>query len=89
MEEKICGNCKNFRLHYIKYSRGHYVPLEYGHCVKPRLKKRIKSDKAVHIGVKNLSNILKKRYFVWLIQYRFFDFFFNNIKNINFFYLFK
>lgn len=41
-----CSTCKNFRLHYIKYSRGNYTPLSYGHCVKPRLKKRYVSDPA-------------------------------------------
>ena len=38
--DKFCKNCKNFRLHYIRYSRGNYSALTYGHCVKPRLKKR-------------------------------------------------
>jgi hypothetical protein len=45
-KEKICGNCRHFRLHYIKYSRGTYRALLYGHCVKPRLKKRNASEKA-------------------------------------------
>ena len=46
METQKCGNCKNFRLHYIKYSRGNYRELTYGHCVKLRLKKRYSNDKA-------------------------------------------
>ena len=46
MNVQNCGNCKNFRLHYIKYSRGNYSALSYGHCVKPRLKKRYAEDKA-------------------------------------------
>lgn len=46
MEIKVCENCKNFRLHYIKYSRGNYSALAYGHCVKPRLKKRYANEKA-------------------------------------------
>lgn len=46
MEPKTCSNCKHFRLHYIKYSRGNYSALRYGHCVKPRLKKREAQNKA-------------------------------------------
>ncbi len=46
MENKSCKNCKNFRLHYIKYARGNYRALQYGHCVKPRLKKRYADEKA-------------------------------------------
>lgn len=45
MEQKMCENCRNFRLHYIRYTRGNYAALNYGHCVKPRLKKRYCSDK--------------------------------------------
>lgn len=37
---RICKNCKHFRLHYIKYAKGNYSALTYGHCVEPRLKKR-------------------------------------------------
>ena len=36
--ENACGNCRHFRLHYIKYGRGTYAPLSYGHCVKPQRK---------------------------------------------------
>ena len=46
MEDKKCKNCANFMLHYVKYSRGKYKPLYYGHCVKPRLKKRDADTKA-------------------------------------------
>lgn len=46
MENKHCIDCKHFRLHYIKYARGNYSALSYGHCVKPRLKKRFANDKA-------------------------------------------
>ena len=45
MEEKTCKNCAFFRLHYIRYGRGRYSP-HYGHCVKPRLKKREENEKA-------------------------------------------
>jgi len=46
MEERICKTCKHFRMHYIRYGRGNYSALHYGHCVKPRLKKRQTNDKA-------------------------------------------
>lgn len=45
MEEKRCETCKHFRLHYIKYGNRQYHPLHYGHCTKPRLKKRFAQDK--------------------------------------------
>jgi len=45
MEEKLCDNCKNFRPHYARNTRGYYIPLMYGHCVKPRLKKRFGDEK--------------------------------------------
>jgi len=40
LPEESCGNCKYFRKHYIRSYKGHYMPLGYGHCVYPRLKKR-------------------------------------------------
>lgn len=40
LPEERCGNCKHFRQHYIRSSRGCYRPLRYGHCVHPMLKKR-------------------------------------------------
>ena len=46
MEEKTCKNCAYFQLHYIRYGRGKYSSLHYGHCVKPRLKKRGENEKA-------------------------------------------
>jgi len=45
-EERVCGNCKNFRLHYIKRPWGDYSALTQGHCVKPRVKDRRTGDKA-------------------------------------------
>ena len=36
----VCGNCRHFRLHYIRRYRGCYAPLSYGHCVFPRSKPR-------------------------------------------------
>ncbi len=44
--EQICGNCRHFRRHYVRYARGRYMALLYGHCVKPRRKKRNIDDKA-------------------------------------------
>ena len=38
--QPCCKNCRHFRLHDIRRSRGNYTPLLYGHCVKPRRKKR-------------------------------------------------
>ena len=38
--EQTCGNCRHFRRHYVRYARGRYMALSYGHCVKPRLKSR-------------------------------------------------
>lgn len=44
--EPICKNCRHFRQHYIKYARGNYSPLAYGHCVEPRIKRREAATKA-------------------------------------------
>ena len=41
--EHRCGGCGNYRRHYVlvRHPRcRHFMPLEYGHCVYPRLKKR-------------------------------------------------
>ena len=45
--ENTCGECRHFRLHYIKYGRGHYDPLSYGHCIKPRRKKWYTADQGI------------------------------------------
>ena len=39
MDQNTCGNCRHFRLHYIKAGY-RYAPIRYGHCVFPRLKQR-------------------------------------------------
>ena len=44
--EKTCGNCKNFQRHYVRYPRGNYSPIHHGHCMKPRVKRRIMQDNA-------------------------------------------
>ena len=38
--KRTCENCKYFRLHYVRWTNGRYVPTRDGHCVKPRLKIR-------------------------------------------------
>lgn len=53
--ERLCKNCKHFRLHYIRYSRGNYFALSYGHCVKPRLKKRDANTKAYEYWQEGVS----------------------------------
>ena len=44
MDEKRCLDCKYFRLHYVRYPDGTFGALYYGHCTKPRLKKRFADD---------------------------------------------
>lgn len=44
--ENTCNNCKNFILHYSKPSKDHYCTTCYGHCIKPRIKRRNVDDKA-------------------------------------------
>lgn len=48
MPVKHCGECRYFREHYTKISRGRYRALEYGHCVHPRLKKRRAEEYCPH-----------------------------------------
>ena len=42
---RTCENCKHFRQHFARDTRGYYNSLLYGHCVKPRVKKRFIGDK--------------------------------------------
>lgn len=58
MEDKVCKYCIHFRQHYIRRSRGNFFPLLYGHCAKPRLKKRYANDKACPYWRKN-ADLLK------------------------------
>ena len=46
MYSRTCCSRQYFRLHYIRYASGKYMALTYGHCVKPRLKKRYARDAA-------------------------------------------
>ena len=41
IDTAVCGSCVHFRQHYIKLGEAYYTPLAYGHCVYPRLKKRL------------------------------------------------
>ncbi len=45
-EDRACKNCVYFRLHYVRYSRGRYREMEYGHCMEPRLKIRYADNRA-------------------------------------------
>lgn len=74
MEAKLCKNCKYFRRYYIRYSQRRYCPLEYGHCIEPRLKKRSVGDKGCAywcaskkvLGIKGVREKPKsEEVFVW------------------------
>lgn len=39
-EERQCKNCEFFHRHYICQDDGEFIPLLYGYCTKPRLKKK-------------------------------------------------
>ena len=41
MDAKTCESCRHFRQHYVRYSARRYQPIRYGHCVFPRLKRRM------------------------------------------------
>lgn len=44
-----CRNCKHFVRHYIRYKRGNYCAIDFGHCVYPRIKDRsIDTPACVH-----------------------------------------
>jgi len=45
MNEKTCENCKHFRIHYVRISKG-YGKTRSGHCVYPKSKLRYKDTKA-------------------------------------------
>ena len=45
---EACGDCKYFRRHYIRKDDDDYLPLHYGHCVYPRLKKRRAEEHCTH-----------------------------------------
>ena len=38
-QKNLCGNCRHFRRHYIKFGRSYQEILD-GHCVYPMLKRR-------------------------------------------------
>ena len=37
---ETCATCLHFRRHYVRREKDWFMPLDYGHCVYPRLKKR-------------------------------------------------
>ena len=39
-ETRTCESCQYFRRHYIRVGNNHYMPLDEGHCIHPRLKDR-------------------------------------------------
>ncbi|MGI5894577.1 MAG: hypothetical protein ACOX6P_08300 [Candidatus Merdivicinus sp.] len=45
-QNQTCANCRYFHRHYIRSGKGRYYALLYGHCIKPRLKKRFCKDPA-------------------------------------------
>ncbi len=40
VEQTVCGTCKHYRRHYVRYEAGRFTSLHYGHCVYPRIKQR-------------------------------------------------
>ena len=53
---ETCGNCKYFRRHYIRRENDNYSPLQYGHCVYPRLKKRRTEEHCAHWTLAETGN---------------------------------
>jgi hypothetical protein len=47
-EDRVCGDCAHFRLHYIRCEDGTYMPLHFGHCTTPRLKDRAEKQRCPH-----------------------------------------
>ena len=39
-EAKTCESCWYFKQHYVRSAVNHYMPIDRGHCVHPRLKDR-------------------------------------------------
>lgn len=62
-ESRRCATCVHFRRHYVRRSDGVYVPLEYGHCVFPRLEKREPGQTCRHwvLG----RNFVASRPYLW------------------------
>ena len=40
IQASTCGTCAHFRRHYVLRDDDWFFPLDYGHCVYPRCKKR-------------------------------------------------
>ena len=45
-ERRVCGNCSNFRLHYVESTVNNFSPLQYGHCRRPGFKQAFVLDEA-------------------------------------------
>lgn len=35
-----CGTCRYFKRHYIRWYKNYYMPMDYGHCRKHRVRRR-------------------------------------------------
>ena len=46
LEEPHCGNCRRFLQHYILDGKNGYKACNCGHCVYPRIKRRVGICKA-------------------------------------------
>lgn len=44
--ENCCGSCTHFYMHYVRFENGRYIPIDFGHCVFPRIKDRDADTKA-------------------------------------------
>ena len=71
-----CSDCKHFRQHYIRYRKGVYRWCNFGHCVYPRIKQRIRTTpacehfalledegtpRAAHRGMRGVAGAAKNR----------------------------
>jgi len=43
--ENCCKTCAHFYMHYVPF-KGKYIPIDFGHCVFPRIKPRDATTKA-------------------------------------------
>ena len=48
LDAERCGGCRHFHRHYVKWGDDGYRPVDYGHCVYPRLKKRRTDETCPH-----------------------------------------
>ena len=43
--DQTCESCQHFRRHYVRMGRNYYVPIDDGHCVRPRTRRKNAKDK--------------------------------------------